>query len=141
MIATQNFNHSLPNVKNDTHGTDTSISLKATGPGTYIRPVVGYTIGHRQVDGYTARMDILPGLPVTEKLGNVNETYTYATLGATAKYGMFHATALHYTDGVNQYGVGLTKSTDKVTFDFRADRLETKDGGSNIYTANMIYQF
>lgn len=141
LVATQTYNYSLPNLKGDTHGTDTSISLKATGPGTYIRPVVGYTLGHRNVDGYTARMEILPGLAVTDKVGSVSDTYSYATLGAVAKYGMFNATALHYTDGVNQLGVGLTKSTDKVTFNLRADRLETKDGGSNLYTANMVYMF
>ena len=113
----------------------------ATGPGTYIRPIVGATVGYRKVDGYTTRWDLAPGIGYDVKSNSESDTYHYATLGATAKYGMFNATALIHTDGVNQYGVGLTKSTDKVTFNLRADRLETKDGGSNLYTANMILMF
>ena len=36
---------------------------------------------------------------------------------------------------------GTEQIAGKATFNIRADRLETKDGGSNLYTANMIYQF
>jgi hypothetical protein len=122
-------------------GTDTSVMFRATGPGTYIRPVVGAMLGYRKVDSYTTRWDIAPGLRVEERTGKESDTYSFATVGAQVKYNMFNATALIHTDGVKQYGLGLEKSADKVTFNLRADRLETKDGGSNLYTANMIYMF
>ncbi len=62
-------------------------------------------------------------------------------MGAVAKYGIFNATALHHTDGVNQFGVGLSKEQGDLTFNIRADRLETNQGGSNVYGANVIYRF
>jgi hypothetical protein len=122
-------------------GTDTSVMFRATGPGTYIRPVVGAMLGYRKVDGYTTRWDIAPGLRVEEHTGKESDTYSFATVGAQVKYNIVNATALIHTDGVKQYGLGLEKSLDKVTFNLRADRLETKDGGSNLYTANMVYMF
>ena len=128
-------------IKTSPSGTDSSVMFRATGPGAYIRPVVGATLGYRRVDSYTTRWDIAPGISVENKTGRESETYHWATFGATAKYNMFNATALIHTDGVQQYGIGLEKSKDKFTFNVRADRLETKDGGSNLYTANMIYQF
>lgn len=128
-------------IKTSPSGTDTSIMFRATGPGTYIRPVVGATLGYRRVDSYTTRWDIVPGISTTSKTASESDTYHWATVGAEVKYNMFNATALIHTDGVQQYGIGLEKSKDKFTFNVRADRLETKDGGSNLYTANMIYQF
>ena len=37
--------------------------------------------------------------------------------------------------------VGLSKDKDNLTFNIRADRLETNQGGSNVYGANVIYRF
>jgi len=64
-----------------------------------------------------------------------------ATIGAVAKYDMFNATALHHTDGVDQIGVGLQTQTDDLTISVRADRLQTKEGGSTVYTAGLVYKF
>lgn len=145
LLATQAFNSSLPNVTGKTTGQDTSISLKAVGPALdpkgIIRPVVGGTYGHRSANGYMANIDVLPGVTTSNKINNANQDYGFATVGAVAKYGMFNATALHHTDGVNQLGLGLQKESDKLTFNVRADRLETNQGGSNVYSAGVIYRF
>jgi hypothetical protein len=88
-----------------------------------------------------ANIDVLPGVTTSNKINNANQDYGFATVGAVAKYGLFNATALHHTDGVNQLGVGLQKESDKLTFNVRADRLETNQGGSNVYSAGVIYRF
>ncbi len=145
LLATQAFNNSLPNVTGKTTGQDTSISLKAIGPALdpkgIVRPVIGGTYGHRSANGYMANIDVLPGVTVANKINNPNQDYGFATIGAVAKYGLFNATALHHTDGVNQLGLGLSKESEKLTFNLRADRLETNQGGSNVYSAGIIYRF
>ena len=145
LLATQAFNNSLPNVTRKTRGQDTSVSVRAVGPALdpkgIVRPVIGGTYGQRSAGGYMANIDVLPGVTVSNRVNNLNQDYGYATVGAVAKYGVANATVLRHTDGVNQYGVGLSKESENLTFNVRADRLETSQGGSNVYTANMIYKF
>ncbi len=145
LLATQAFNTSLPNVTGKTRGQDTSVSVKAVGPGfgpdEMIRPVVGATYGQRSANSYMANIDVLPGVTVSNRVNNLNQDYGYATAGAVLKKGIFNATALYHTDGVKQLGVGLSQEKDNLTFNIRADRLETNQGGSNVYGANVIYRF
>lgn len=145
LLATQGFNTSLPNVVGRTKGQDTSVSLRAVGPAIdskeIVRPVLGVTYGQRSANGYMSNIDILPGVTVSNRINNLNQNYGYATVGAVAKHGIFNATALHHTDGVNQLGVGLSKEQGNLTFNIRADRLETAQGGTNVYGANMVYRF
>lgn len=145
LLATQAFNNSLPNVTGKTRGQDTSVSVKAVGPAfgpdEMIRPIVGATYGQRSANGYTANIDVLPGVTVSNKVNNLNQDYGFATAGAVVKKGIFNATALYHTDGVKQVGVGLSQEKDNLTFNIRADRLETKQGASNVYGANVIYKF
>lgn len=145
LLATQAFNTSLPAVTGKTRGQDTSVSVRAVGPALdpkgIVRPVIGGTYGQRSAPGYVANMEVLPGVNVANRVNNVNQDYGYATVGAVAKYGIVNATALHHTDGVNQYGVGLSKEQGDLTFNVRADRLQTNQGGSNVYTAGLVYKF
>jgi hypothetical protein len=145
LLATQAFNNSLPNVTGKTTGQDTSVSVRAVGPALdpkgIVRPVIGGTYGQRSAGGYNANIDVLPGVTVSNRVNNLNQDYGYATVGAVAKYGIVNATVLHHTDGVNQYGVGLSKEQGDLTFNVRADRLETSQGGSNVYTAGLVYKF
>ena len=145
LLATQAFNSSLPNVTGKTRGQDTSVSVKAVGPGVgpdeMIRPIIGATYGQRSANGYTANIDVLPGVTVSNRVNNLNQDYGFATAGAVLKKGIFNATALYHTDGVKQLGVGLSQEKDNLTFNVRADRLETNQGGSNVYGANVIYKF
>jgi len=145
LLATQAFNNTLPNVTGKTTGQDTSLTVRAVGPAIdpkgIVRPVIGGTYGQRSAGGYMANIDVLPGVTVSNRVNNLNQDYGYATVGAVAKYGVANATVLRHTDGVNQYGVGLSKESENLTFNVRADRLETSQGGSNVYTANMIYKF
>lgn len=145
LLATQAFNNSLPNVTGKTRGQDTSVSVKAVGPGfgpdEMIRPIIGATYGQRSANGYTANIDVLPGVTVSNRVNNLNQDYGWATAGAVLKKGIFNATALYHTDGVKQLGVGLSQDKDNLTFNIRADRLETNQGASNVYGANVIYRF
>lgn len=145
LLATQAFNSSLPNVTGKTRGQDTSVSFKALGPTLdpkgIVRPVIGGTYGQRSANGYMANIDVLPGVTVSNRVNNLNQDYGYATVGAVANYEMLNVTALHHTDGVNQYGAGLSKTDKNLSFNIRADRLETKEGGSTVYSAGLIYKF
>jgi hypothetical protein len=141
LLATQAFNSSLPNVTGKTSGSDTSITVRAVKSDGIIRPVVGGTVGKRTAGGYNANIDVLPGVAVSNQINNMNKDYGFATVGAVVKYGIFNATALHHTDGVNQYGVGLTKEQGNLTFNIRADRLEVSQGGTNVYGASLVYKF
>lgn len=141
LLATQSFNTSLPNVTGKTTGNDTSLTVRAVKSDGIVRPVVGGTVGKRTAGGYTANMNVLPDVTVSNQVNNMNKDYAYGTVGAVVKYGMFNATALHHTDGVNQYGVGLSKNNDKLTVNVRADRFENNQGGTTVYGANLIYKF
>jgi hypothetical protein len=145
LLATQAFNTSLPAVAGKTSGNDTSLSVKAVGPALdpkgIVRPVVGATAGYRSAPGYTATVNPLPDVAVSNTVNNINQNYQFVTAGAQAKYGLFNAQALYYTDGVTQLGVGLSKDKDNLTFSVRADRLQTAQGGSNLYGARLIYRF
>ena len=145
LLATQAFNNSLPNVTGKTRGQDTSVSVRAVGPGVgpdeMIRPIVGATYGQRSANGYMANIDVLPGVTVSNRVNNLNQDYGFATAGAVLKKGIFNATALYHTDGVKQLGVGLSQEKDNLTFNIRADRLETNQGASNVYGANVVYKF
>ena len=145
LLATQAFNNSLPNVSGKTRGQDTSVSVRAVGPAfgpdEMIRPIIGATYGQRSANGYMANIDVLPGVTVSNRVNNLNQDYGFATAGAVLKKGIFNATALYHTDGVKQLGVGLSQEKDNLTFNVRADRLETNQGASNVYGANVIYKF
>jgi len=141
LLATQPFNRSLANVSGKTSGTDSSIAVRVVGPGDIIRPVLGATAGTRNVKGYNGNIEILPGTTVSNKIGAVNDTYSFGTVGAVAKYDMFNATALYHTDGVKQIGVGLQQEKENLTFNIRADRLQTNQGASNVYSAGLVYKF
>jgi hypothetical protein len=141
LLETQAFNTSLPNVTGKTSGNDTSVTLRAIRSEGIIRPIVGGTIGQRTANGYTANINVLPGTTVSNQVNNMNKDYAFATVGAQVKYGMFNATALHHTDGVNQYGAGLSKDTGNLTVNVRADRFENNQGGANVYSAGLVYKF
>lgn len=141
LLSTQAFNSNLPNVTGKTSGNDTSVTVRAVKSDGIVRPVVGGTVGKRTANGYTANIDVLPGTTVSNQINNMNKDYAFATVGAQVKYGMFNATALHHTDGVNQYGAGLTKEKGNLIMNIRADRLENNQGGTNVYSAGLIFKF
>jgi hypothetical protein len=141
LLATQAFNTSLPNVTGKTSGNDTSLTVRAVKSDGIIRPVVGGTVGQRTANGYNANINILPGVTVSNQINNMNKDYSYATVGAIAKYGILNATALYHTDGVSQYGAGLSKEQGNLTMNIRADRFENNISGTNVYSANLVYKF
>lgn len=145
LLATQTLNNTLPAVTGKTSGNDSSLSVKAVGPALdpkgILRPVIGATAGYRSAPGYTATVNPLPDVVVSNTINNVNQNYAFANGGLQAKYGLFNAQAIYYTDGVAQLGVGISKDRDNLTVSVRADRLQTSQGASNVYGARLIYKF
>ena len=127
-------------ITGETKGTDSSVALRYTGNGEQFRPIVGYTYGKRKVDGYDANISIL-GLNDTIKVGSTNDDYSYATVGGELSLGLATITALHHTDGVNQFGIGIEKNTDKVTWNLGAERTLTDIGDSNSISAGLAIRF
>ena len=121
----------------ETKGTDTAVSLRFTADGEKIRPVVGYTVGKRSMDGYTETGSIQSARTVADS----SENYSYATVGGTLDIGMVSITALHHTDGVNDVILGIEKETDNVTWNVRAHRSMTDLGSTNAVTAGLVIKF
>jgi hypothetical protein len=121
----------------ETKGTDTALSLSFTADGEKLRPVVGYTVGKRSMDGYTETGSIQSARTVADS----SENYGYATVGGTLDIGMVSITALHHTDGVNDVILGIEKETDKVTWNVKAHRSMTELGDTNSISAGIAWKF
>ena len=121
----------------ETKGTDTAVSLRFTADGEKLRPVVGYTVGKRSMDGYTETGSIQSARTVADSSNN----YGFATVGGTLDLGAVSITALHHTDGVNDVILGIEKETDKVTWNIRAQRSMTELGDTNSISAGLVVKF
>ena len=121
----------------ETKGTDTALSLRFTADGEKLRPVVGYTVGKRSMDGYTETGSIQSARTVADS----SENYGYATVGGTLDLGPVNITALHHTDGVNDLSIGIEKETDRVTWNVKAHRSMTELGDTNSISAGIQIKF
>lgn len=121
----------------ETKGTDTALSLRFTADGEKLRPVIGYTVGKRSMDGYTETGSIQSARTVADS----SENYGYATVGGTLDLGLVNITALHHTDGVNDVIVGIEKETDRVTWNVKAHRSMTELGDTNSISAGIVWKF
>lgn len=120
-----------------TSGTDTSIGFTYTSNST-LSPVVGYTIGVNKINEYTESGSIQSARSVAKS----DDTYNYATVGATANIGVFDVTALHHTDKTNQAKIGINKTTENgSTFGINVARTKTKLGTSDSITAGLSIKF
>ena len=133
------FNRTIGDFANagESKGTDTAVSLRFTADGEKLRPVVGYTVGKRSMDGYTETGSIQSARTVADSSDN----YGYATVGGTLDLGMVNITALHHTDGVNDVILGIEKETDKLTWNVRAQRSMTEHGDTNSISAGLTIKF
>jgi len=122
------FNRTIGNFSNsgETSGTDTSISFTFEGNGEKLKPVLGYTRGRTSIDSYIENGSIQSARAVSD----LNEDYSYATIGGRLDIGLINITALHHTDGVNDVSVGIEKETGNVTFNVTAHRSMTDLGGA-----------
>lgn len=126
----------------ETSGTDTSIRLQFEGSGKQIKeatvkPIIGITRGKRTVDAYTETGSVQTARNVAES----SEMYTYGTVGASVDVGLFNLTALHNTDGVNDVSIGISKETDKVTWNVKAHRTMTDLGDTNSVSLGVSIKF
>ena len=120
-----------------TSGTDTSVGFTYTSNST-LSPVVGYTVGVNKINEYTESGSIQSARSVAKS----DDTYNYATVGATANIGVFDVTALHHTDKTSQANIGINKTTENgSTFGINVARTKTKLGTSDSITAGLSIKF
>ena len=123
----------------NTSGTDTSagITFMPKVESKNVQPIIGYTRGQRSMDAYSERGSALTARNVPE----LNETYSYGIVGATANFGIIDLTGMHYTDGVNQASIGIGNETDKLKWGVRVNRTMTNLGTSDSISARLNWKF
>lgn len=126
----------------ETSGTDTSLRLQFEGNGKQIKnatvkPIIGVTRGKRTVDAYEETGSVQSARNVAKD----SEMYTFGTVGASVDVGLFNLTALHNTDGVNDVSIGISKETDKVTWNVKAHRTMTDLGDTNSVSLGVSIKF
>ena len=103
------------------------------------KPVVGYTNGNRNMAAYTESGSAL----TARSVASVSENYSYATLGGEIDFGVLSVSALHYTDGITDIGVGINYTTEEENFtiDLNINRTLTSLGDTNSASLVMAYMF
>lgn len=126
----------------ETSGTDTRLRLQFEGNGKQIKnatvkPIIGVTRGKRTVDAYEETGSVQTARNVAKD----SEMYTFGTVGASVDVGLFNLTALHHTDGVNNISIGISKESDKVTWNVNAHRTMTDLGDTNSVSLGVSIKF
>jgi len=125
----------------ETSGTNSSVSFLAVGPGDVIRPIVGGTYGKQKVKAQSAELFTIDDTTYSYGIEEIDDTYSFATVGAQLSVGPATLTALHHTDGVNNVSLGIEKTTGKVTWNVKAGRTMTDLGTTNAISAGMVIKF
>ena len=120
-----------------TKGTDTSLSVTYSPDTGKVQPVIGYTRGNRTVDGYVENGSV----QTARTVASTDDMYGYGTIGLRGDLGLVDFTAMHHTDGVNDFSLGLEKETDKVTWRVEATRSMTDLGDTNSLSAGLVWKF
>ena len=120
-----------------TKGTDTSLSVTYSPDTGKVQPVIGYTRGNRTVDGYVENGSV----QTARTVASTDDMYGYGTIGLRGDLGLVDFTAMHHTDGVNDFSLGLEKETDKVTWRVEATRSMTNLGDTNSLSAGLVWKF
>ena len=121
----------------NTNGTDTSASITYSPDTGKVQPVIGYTRGNRTIDGYDETGSIQSARTVADS----SEMYGYGTIGLRGDLGLVDFTAMHHTDGVNDFSLGLEKDTGNVTWRVEGTRSMTDLGNTNAVSAGLVWKF
>jgi len=121
----------------NTNGTDTSASITYSPDTGKVQPVIGYTRGNRTIDGYDEAGSIQSARTVADS----SEMYGYGTIGLRGDLGLVDFTAMHHTDGVNDFSLGLEKDTGNVTWRVEGTRSMTDLGNTNAVSAGLVWKF
>ena len=114
-------------------GTDKYYRLEYTGTGS-IRPILGYTTGTVNMEGYTETGSIQSARTVADHADN----YQYASVGVAFDLGSTTTKIVKHTDGTNQLNFKVHKDIENSKqLTLEVSRLETDVVQSNSVTAGF----
>ena len=114
-------------------GTDKYYRVEYSGKGS-IRPLVGYTTGKVNVQGYQETGSIQSARTVA----GYADSYHYATIGVAFDLGSTTTKIVRHTDDTNQYSFSVNKDMEgQKMFTLGVSRLETPVTTSNSVTAGF----
>jgi len=114
-------------------GTDKYYRVEYAGKGS-IRPLVGYTTGKVNVQGYQETGSIQSARTVA----GYADSYHYATIGVAFDLGSTTTKIVRHTDDTNQYSFSVNKDMEgQKMFTLGVSRLETPVTTSNSVTAGF----
>jgi len=99
--------------------------------------ITGVTRGKQTVAGYTETGSVQSARTVEKS----SENYTYGTVGGNLNLGLLDLSVVHHTDGVNELSAGISKETDRVTWEIGVKRSMTDLGNSNSLNAGLNIKF
>jgi hypothetical protein len=120
-----------------TSSTDTSARIMYSPETGKVNPVIGYTRGKSTVDGYAEAGSVQSA----RTMDSTSDMYGYGTVGLRGDLGLVDFTAMHHTDGVNDFSLGLEKDTGKVTWRVEGTRSMTDLGNTNAISAGLVIKF
>jgi len=124
--------------QSSTKGSDTKISLMLDkNINDNLSVITGVTRGKQTVAGYTETGSVQSARTVEK----YSENYTYGSVGGNLNLGLLDLSALHHTDGVNELSAGISKETDRVTWEIGVKRSMTDLGNSNSLNAGLNIKF
>jgi len=124
--------------QSSTKGSDTNLSFMLDkNINDNLSVITGVTRGKQTVAGYTETGSIQSARTVEKS----SENYTYGTVGGNLNLGMLDLTALHHTNSVNELSAGISKETDRVTWEINVKRSMTDLGNSNSLNAGLNIKF
>ena len=114
-------------------GTDKYYRVEYAGKGS-IRPLVGYTTGKVNVQGYQETGSIQSA----RNVAGYADSYHYATIGVAFDLGSTTTKIVRHTDDTNQYSFSVNKDMEgQKMFTLGVSRLETPVTTSNSVTAGF----
>ena len=119
-----------------TDGKDKFANLTFTGKYS-IEPIVGYTVGKRNLAGYTEQGSFESALV----FDSVNDNYRYYTVGAQKTLGDFVIKGVHYTDNISDYSVVYGKEFGRARLNLQVQRLISDFATDTSIKAGLLIKF
>lgn len=124
--------------KGSTSGADTSVrATYSITENEKFSPVIGYTHGQQQINGYNETGSELTARSVPK----TNNTYGYGTVGVKGDLGLVDYSVTHNTDGVNNVTIGIEKATETTAWRAEAKRTTTNLGSTNSIAVGLKILF
>ena len=133
-----NSNRTIGDFSNtsSTDGKDKFANLTFTGKYA-IEPIVGYTVGKRNLVGFSEQGSIQSALTFDP----VNDSYRYYTIGAQKTLGDFVIKGVHYTDNISDYSVVYGKEFGRARLNLQVQRLISDFASDTSIKAGLLIKF